>query len=440
MFRKKVAVTSVVLAAAMIAGCGGQNEGSSKGAAPGTEQAAKNQQTPPQPVTLKFYTRTVLDDFEKYVNSFVAKKFPHVTLELIKAEKGRMIEDLIAAGDMPDIIWEGLTNIQQITALNVPQDLTPYAKKHGLDLTQFKPGLMTNIKAYSEKGELYFLPYNEFVVVAQYNKDIFDMFGVSYLKDNMTWEEMIQVASRMTAERDGIKYRGIKTGGLNRVSNQMSLSYVDPKTGKSLLQNDEWKKLFEFYRSALDVPGQAMATSLTGGRTEYLNRTLAIFPDHLQLQNTDMVAEEKKGLNWDVVTYPTFKDKPGVGLTGFADGFVIPNGTKNADIAFQIAAYLAADPEVQMEKTKHGRVTAVNDKKYFDHAFEYNPAAKGKNLKNIFNYTAPAPGAFTKYDTTGAAAVNKYLLQYVQGKDDVNTLLRKAEEEHTKAIAEINAR
>jgi multiple sugar transport system substrate-binding protein len=427
--------TVIILTAAMLAGCGGAGSGDKAGSA--------NNNTPEkqEPVTLKFYARTALDDFDKYVNNFVKKKFPHVTLEYITAGKGQAIEDFIAAGTMPDIIWEGLSNIQQLTQLDVPMDLTELAKKQKLDLSVYTPKVMNAIKAYAPKEEVYFLPYNDFVLALHYNKDIFDKFAVPYPKNNPTWEEIIEIGKKLTRTEGTVNYLGLKTAIINRVTAQMNLSYINPTTKKSNFQDESWRKFFEFYRSAMYVPNQVPIKAITGARTEFLNNhTLAMFPDHIQLQNTDMVDMEAKGLRWDVVTYPMFKDKPNIGPSGFVDGFVIPKGTKHADIAFQVVSYLSSDPAVQLEATKNGRITALKDTEIKKHAFEYNPAAKGKNLANVvINYSSENPTKFTEYDKSGNAIATKKVLDYILGKSDLNTILRQAEEEHNKEIDALNA-
>ncbi|CAG7600298.1 hypothetical protein PAESOLCIP111_00383 [Paenibacillus solanacearum] len=430
--------TFLLLLAASIAGCSSSSSGPAPGAAAGAET---NMEVKQEPVTLKFFLKSSLSDVDLYVNNFVKKKFPHVTLEVMKTGKGQTIQDLIATGQMPDIIWEGLSNIQQITKYDVPMDLTELIKKHKLDLNIYSPNVVNAIKAYAPKDEIYFLPFNEFILALHYNPDIFDKFGVPYPKNNPTWEEVIEIGRKLTRTEGNTHYRGLKLPIINRFTSQMNLSYVNPATGKSNFQSDSWRRFFEFYKQAMDVPNQEPIKSASGAKDEFMNkRTLAMFPDHIQLQNTDMEAMEAQGLRWDVVTYPMFKDKPNFGPAGFSDGFVIPKGTKNAEIAFQVIQYLSSSPEVQLEATKNGRITALKDKEIRKHAFENNPAAKGKNLANVvLDYGAEIPSKYTFFDQEGYNIASKKVVDYTVGKSDLNTILRQAEEEHNKAIEEVKS-
>lgn len=408
-----------------------------------TNKTNETNETNNDPVTLDFYLRTQLLDheFEAYINRFVQKKFPHVTLNVSRASTpGNKIEDVIASNNMPDFIWDGITRLGQLTELNVPQDLTPLAKKHGFSFEAYEPKVMESIQAYADQDQIYYLPLNIFVFALHYNKDLFDKFAIQHPQDGMFWEDVIELGRRMTREEDGVLYQGIHVGSWNRLSTQMSLGFADPIAKTSLLQSDGWRKYFELHKLAYHIPGQPEVQTLGGGTGKFLNeRTLAMFADIFLLQNEDMEQAEREGLNWDVVSYPTLKDNPGVGVGVFSDGFIIPVGSQHPDLAFQIISYLSSDREVQLEITKSGRPTGLNDADIRRHAFASHPAAAGKNLENLFINRYPDPYVITPYDNKGSDIMRAKLLEYVQGLSEINTLLRVAAEEHNQAIAEWNA-
>jgi multiple sugar transport system substrate-binding protein len=423
------------LMAAALAGCGNGSGGGSKGGGQVGEQQNPVSQ---EPVTITLYLHTTLDNYDKYITQHVQKKFPFVTLEFVTRGKGQELVDRIAANQVPDIVWEGLWYMTTTaTKLDLPMDLTELAKKHKFDFNVFDPALVSMIKSLSPKGEMLFMPYNSFVFATQYNKDIFDKFGVPYLKDFMTWEELTEIGRRMTRELDGVQYRGIQHREANRTQLQMGLAYLDAQGKPTFTTDDRWKKLLDAWKSAHNVPGQPPFTSFSKGWDDFAkNKVLAIWPDLLMLQNYDMVTAEKNGLNWDVVTYPSFKDKPNVGTAVSSDGFYITKTTKHPDLAFQIVSYLAADREVQLEATRNGRITALKDAEIRKHAFEYNEAAKGKNLQNIFNIQ-PAATPLGVYDREGLTVISKKINDYINDKADANTLLRQADEELAKAIEQL---
>jgi multiple sugar transport system substrate-binding protein len=424
-----------VVCTTFLAGCS-KNES----AAPESDGVAPKQNQ--EPVTLKFYTKTAMDDFDKYINRFVKKKFPHVTLQLVENAKGSTIENLVTAGEIPDIIWEGLTNMGGALAeLDLPMDLAPVAKKAGSDFSKYEPSIIDSIKSYSTKGEILFLPYNVLAMALHYNKDVFDKFAIPYPKDNLTWDQAIELGNTLTRKDGDVQYIGLRSPNIvNRMRSQLSIPYLD-SAGKPIINSDGWKQLFDTYQKIHSGLDKWEVKNFNEAKTQFMqDRTLAMFPEILQLQNTDMVDMEKKGLRWDIATYPTFSDRPGVGNGVFADGFVLPKGGKHTDLAFQIISYLSTDPEVQLEATKNGRITVLKDPKIQEHAFENNAAAQGKNLKAAFTPKYPSPPQVTPYDSDGQTIINKKLLELVNKKTDVNTLLRQAQEEFTQKIAETKAR
>lgn len=292
---------------------------------------------PQEPVTLQFYTATVIGDFEEFVNQYVKEEFPHITLEVVENKDGTRLQELIAANAIPDIIWQGLTNLGgQLADLNVPMDLEPLAKKHGFDFGVYDEKMVDSIRSYSPEGKLIYLPYNVLVFATHYNKEIFDRFGVGYPDDHMTWEEMIDLGSKLTRTDDGTSYIGLRpTLNTNRIQGQLSLGYVDPDTGKADVNNDGWKRLFNLFKNIEDLSPGDNIKSLFNAREEFLtNQTVAIMPDILQLQNTDMPALEAEGFIWDVVTYPSCEDLPGVGPKIFSDGFILANRKRKTGYRF----------------------------------------------------------------------------------------------------------
>ncbi|MCC2684190.1 MAG: extracellular solute-binding protein family 1 [Paenibacillaceae bacterium] len=442
MLRKSMLVILSAIMVLVFAACGG-GSGAKEGTGAAGDQGQASGQVDmakpanPDPVTLTFYFNTVLDDYDKYVGQYVKKKFPFVTMNIVQKEKGKELTDLITAGEIPDIVWEGLTNIRGSLELNLPMDLTAVAKKQKFDFGKYDPTIVDSIKSYSEHGEIYYLPFNVLYFAAQYNKDIFDKFGVPYLKDNMTWDEMIEVGKRMARNESGVQYTGLQINNTNRIQTQLSNSYVDSKTSKANFQTDGWKKMLELLKTVQAPPGQPVITKLnTAVVNFYDNKTLAISPDIFPLQNRDMAAVEKQGLKWGAVTFPVFKDRPGIGPGVFSDGFYVPNGSKHVDLAFQIISYLSSDPEVQLAATKDGRVSGLKDASIRKHAFENNPAAKGKDFSNIFNIKFAPPYYSTQYDKDGLGIINKKVTDYINSKSDVNTLLRQADDELNQKIAE----
>ncbi|WP_374017918.1 extracellular solute-binding protein [Paenibacillus thiaminolyticus] len=80
-------------------------------------------------------------------------------------------------------------------------------------------------------GLLYGMPIEGTQKALYYNKAIFDKFGVDYPRDGMTWDEIQDLAKQVTAERDGVKYRGLSFGHYSIPLTQFGVNGTDPETG-----------------------------------------------------------------------------------------------------------------------------------------------------------------------------------------------------------------
>src|SRR5699024_5763762 len=92
----------------------------------------------------------------------------------------------------------------------VTMDMSELIEKHDFDLDRIEPSLLEESRMFGD-GELYTLPYTRGATVLHYNKDIFDLFGVDYPTDDMTWDEVIELASKVTGEKNGVEYYGLQT-------------------------------------------------------------------------------------------------------------------------------------------------------------------------------------------------------------------------------------
>lgn len=425
MKKRIVFALAVVLPILLIAGCGGSSQ-----------PAAENtpvMDNPPKPVTLKVFVVPNVGD--EYYNNLIAehikKKFPHITLEWIPY--GQKLPELLASGNAPDLIFDGLTNLIPTLELDIPLSLDELAKRNKFDFSKIQPEMIKEIRSYSKTGELVAWPQAKHIFALHYNKDIFDQFGVPYPKEGSTWEEVMELATKLSRTHEGIEYRGLSPGvGHNRLSTQLSAPYADPKTEKSVIGTHEsWRKLFQIYKDVFSIPGNYPrgAAYNDAARAFMTDKKLAMYPHLL------MLPDPKLGFNMGLTTFPFFKDKPWIGPSGFMEVMVISKTTKNPDAAFQVVAHLTSD-EVQTSNAKLGMNPVVTNTQAQNSLFADLPAAKGIDFTPFFKMKPAESYSKTIYDAAGSKAVIKYLQEFINGKLDLNTALSRADEETNKAIEE----
>lgn len=398
-----------------------------------TAEGETAKQTNPEPVTLTiFATLDPLFFKNMGLEDMLKTKYPHITLKFVQINLTTVtFESALATGETPDLVCCSIASIGTFKDLKLISDLTPLIQKHKFDLSRLNPGMKQVIRSYSENGEFLMMPYYMSTAALYYNKDLFDKFAVPYPKDGMTWEEVYELAKRLTRMEGGIQYKGFMFNQQNiTYKNQSGLAFIDPKTSKAAVNTDAWQKWMETMSSFGRIEGNI------GGAEQDLflkEKTLAmrtgptlipLLPDATQ-----------KGLNWDVVSFPEFAGKKGAGTQMNAPYFAITPMSKHKDEAFHFMSFLVSE-EVQTMLSAKGNVPVIRSEKAAQAFGSMFPELKGKHLQSFMMDTIAAPAPYTRYDDIARTAMYKKLIEVQQGSKDVNTALREAEEEINKKIAE----
>jgi multiple sugar transport system substrate-binding protein len=305
-------------------------------------------------------------------------------------------------------------------------------KKYNLDLGKFDPTLIQAVKTSAESDNLLGMPYTMHFGAMYYNKDLFDKFSVSYPADGMTWDEAIELSKKLTRTEGGVSYRGLEPDvHVIRQSSQLSLPLIDPKTHKAVLSaNNGWKNVFDMEKRLYDAQG---VKSVNNSFSRFVkNRTYAMFPSLNMISELGLYPD----LNWDMATYPVFKEAPGKGPQFDAHVMLISSTTKDKDAAFRIITVLVSD-EVQTAMARHARVPALKDPKLKEVFGQDIPYLQGKRVASAFKTSPAAPYVPTQFVNIANAEAENALKEVVKGNVDINTALRNADEIINKKIEEL---
>jgi len=443
MAQKKLALISMVAAIAVVAGCGGTGGGSGTGGgtAEGNadkEAAGQPAPKPAQPIELVIHSNSGdnEDMFNGQYGNALRKKFPDYTIKYIPHSQGKTLNELLAQKQQIDIMYQSIAYYPQLSeTVGLQYDMSELVKKHGVNLGAFQQTLIDGIRS-SGGGKLHALPVTNTVQVLYYNKGLFDKFGVSYPKDGMFWDETLELAKKLTRKEDK-QYVGFAASAPHLLgNNQLSQPYLDA-ADKATFQTDVWKKMISAY--FLD-PGadqgykdRVTALKAVPYRLELTNsQELAMFAFHSQFPFA--VPKDMEKIDWDLVSLPTFRDKPGVGSQMAPFVFGITSISPNKDAAMEVIKYLVS-AEQQMNFSKQGIMPVIEDEN-IKKAYASESAFKDKNWKAIF-HNKPAPIApKSKYQLSVEGILTKRIPDIVKGTVDLNTALREAAEEADKAVAE----
>jgi multiple sugar transport system substrate-binding protein len=421
-------MTTLIL---LVNGCGNAPDNGSSNTK-GKEATGSINQPSNEPVTLKLALNIGFSD--DYLNRFyiepLKKKYPNITIQVMKDK----IDNLILAGDTPDVVIVSTTGVQKFMQLGYGADMNPLVKKNGDNIDRFDPVTIDSLKIFSDKGELVGMPVLMNFAALFYNKDIFDKFGVPYPKDGMTWDEAIALGKRLTRTEEGIRYRGLNPGGADLMGYGLALPYADPKTNKGLLETDSWKTVVGKAAEIYSQPGW-LEGKLPDGQGQN---------DFLKLKDTAMLGawtilgsleEMQQGINWDMVTLPNFKEKQGNSREVDFHILMVSKTSKHQDQAYQLISSLTS-PEVQELINKSGSLPVI--KKTEEHKKTFGSdmtSIKGKNINAVFGVKANSlHSPYTPYDGEARKQIVSAAYEAGSGNTDVNSALRSAQEKTNKYI------
>lgn len=368
-------------------------------------------------------------DFEKNINQQVRKKYPNFAIKPLEMWP----QDALATHTSFDIIGGSFTTIGTLVDLGITTDITDAAKKYGVDLERFEPNLLKSIRE-AGGGKLFGLPYYANHQVMFYNKDLFDKFGAAYPKDNMTYEETLEIARKMTRTEGGATYRGF-AGDLNSIlgQNRYAASVVDPATHKaSFAGDDRWRRLFDSLIPLFQVPGYNASEKLLDRNAQRdlfrKEKSAAMW-----VSGVSEYPRPQDHVNWDMVSEPVFSDYREGGPVAIFGLYLVSSTSKHKEEAVLAVEQLTSD-EVQVWRAEQMTLMPVLRDPQIKAAIGRAAAFQGKNLKALTPASYSEPVHFGPYYADARKPLYQNLLQAITGATDVNTALRDATEAANKAI------
>lgn len=389
-----------------------------------------------EPVKLKFFMASKSsmspEELKAMYEEPLQRKYPHYSLEFINNDKG--MDTFMATGTKVDIIFGSFNVLSTIKSYELFGDMSDLVKKYKYDTNRFEPSYIDAITGMSD-GKLSGFPFYDLRLALYYNKDLFDRFGVPYPKDGMTWEQVHDIAKRLTREDGGVQYRGFAGGPSNFVAvNQFSLGFVDPKTNQAALQKDQWKTFMDALVPLYNMPGYKATKKLLAVNDQsnlfYNEKTAAML---VAFSNGAPLAN-KSNLNWDLVSLPEMKGLPGIGSQPYPVYLALSSNSEHREDAFLAITQFVSD-EVLMERSANLASLSPLKSAEIKAAYGKNVSDwKGKNISGVVNQKTAPPMPYSQHNVTGQTEMTNAMLSVIVGEKDVNTALREAEEQTNKKV------
>ncbi|MFC0396142.1 ABC transporter substrate-binding protein [Paenibacillus mendelii] len=429
------------------------NSGNSKEPAkeePTNETVKQNEDEPQKPAPpAEPVTITVAYPWgeEQFNSRFkpIEQKLENVTVKYVNVNgsTNEGLQELFASGVEPDIII-GNHGFRPLFDLEVVEPLDELMTVNNFDESILDASLVAYLRAQDPEGRMMGFPDGQGGQVLFYNKEIFDLFGVPYPdpEKSLTWDELLDLAAKMTAERDGKKYVGLEfgygsmDGDATIPLNEMGLNKTDPETGEVLITKDPgFTRYFEWMKKFYSIPG--IVGEHTKGQSLFALKQAA-----MTLNWNGFLAggwgDKEFQKNMDVLPVPVWADAPTNGPIVGTSPMVITNFSKHKNEAFKVLAeYFSDENQTNILKDMASGPAVSNPdirKMYGTNVDAY----KGKNIGAFFKVWPAIPKErFSLWDQY--VDIGGSLAKFAESDMDVATHLRKLKEESEAKIKEAMA-
>ncbi|MBU5441638.1 extracellular solute-binding protein [Paenibacillus sp. MSJ-34] len=172
-------------------------------------------------------------------NNLEDKTYEEAFNELVEKEKPDVL--LLDPGTFAEYINDGKL-----------LELDPLLKKDQYSVEGIYPGLLDMLKELGG-SKLYGLAPTFYGNAVFYNRELFRKYGVEPPHDQMTWQEILDLARRFPADGDeesrvygfGNDYSASVDYLINKIASSEDLMYVNPATMKVTVDTDSWKRVYD---------------------------------------------------------------------------------------------------------------------------------------------------------------------------------------------------
>lgn len=373
---KKIAALgmSAVMVAGMMAGCGSSSDSSSSDSKGSSKSGDKVE------LTLGIWDENQRDAMQKMIDAYEAENDNvSISIQLTPYKGGEYRTKLEASAGgetAPDVFWLNVLHLDSYVEGGILDDLSDAIASSDIK-DNFAETLVNN---YVRDGKNYAVPKNFDTNALWYNKDLFDQAGVEYPTDDMTYDDLVALATELKDKLpDGVYpfacpvdfqtwyYQTVyANGGWILNDDATETGYGDAKTQEGI---QCWIDMID-----AGLSPSASTLSETGSDAMFEGEQIA-----MTLAGSYMVPEYASNDTIkdkiDCVEVPTFNGVEDNCINGL--GFAVYEGSKQKEEAEKFAIWMGSS-EAQKIQGETGVVISAREdaQQYFAKANEqYNLAA-----------------------------------------------------------------
>jgi len=307
------------------------------------------------------------------------EKYPDVTVDLQEIPWDGYYEKyqtLSAAGQAPDIAFVSAAWIQDFAKLGIALNLDPFIEKNGVfgpeDEDTYFLKTLDGLRYPGTTGSLYAIPYEWVTVVFYYNKDIFDAAGEEYPNSDWTYDQVREVATRLT-KRNGDtveQYGFISNWDYSMLDSSLYANggaILNDDYTESVLDTPENIATVQWWVDLIQTDGVApLPAEFAEGGPTVLFASGRVAMAILGVWGVQEFREQAK-FNWDITMLP--KGTKTQTAVQWPNQYAISSKTKYPDAAFNFAMF-GIRPERPANTVGIGKVPVIKQMAYSEEWLE----------------------------------------------------------------------
>ncbi|MCC2685867.1 MAG: transporter substrate-binding protein [Paenibacillaceae bacterium] len=300
------------------------------------------------------------------------------------------LKEIMQGDNPPDVVMISYDQLPDLIANNMLIQLVPLVTKDKFDVSDLVPAVIDGLKTIGD-NKLYALAPTFSSSAIVYNKTLFDQAGVGYPQDGMTWEQIFDLAHRVTKPDDEnpVYGFGFSTGysdvynGIPVFTAPLQLTMYNDNADKMTVDSDQWEKVWKTMLQLVTdkvIPPRPengkRPMPMANGKfnpfqyDDFLSGRLAMavinYSQITQIVNANKSAGQIEGfkpINWDVVTMPSHPEAPGIGGNIYMNGIMAINAkAQNQADAWNFIKFINGEDWAKLRS--HNDYEMVSRKKY----------------------------------------------------------------------------
>lgn len=311
------------------------------------------------------------------------------------------MKKLMEGDNPPDVVIVGFDELHQLIEDNMLMQLDPLIEEDEFDIDDFVPAVINGLKE-AGGGKLYALAPTFSTNALIYNKRIFAERGVTPPTDNMTWDQVFDLA-RLVAHGEGndrvygfsfsYSYWDDLFWGMDMYASPLGLRIMDENAETLLVDSpvweQVWKDLIQLKQEKImpeppkyevgqgpTKPNPFEGDAFMSGKLAMAVTSYNQLSHIIAANNNAANIEGFEPIEWDVVTLPTHDEAPGKGGTISMDPILAINAkAQNSEDAWEFVKFLNSEDWAELKSRSLSMM--VSRKKFIkpQQGLDYNIAA-----------------------------------------------------------------